>query len=215
MDKQLIVAFTAEGSTDEAFLGRIINRTLQEVSQRHGNPFVVISFLWLGASKGEAVVRKAIYAYEQTGAQLLVIHRDTDQHNRHFILEKHLNPVISQLPELLLKEMPIVPLIIKHEQETWAFADLDVLNDYLGTAFSKGDTGLPPNIETRANAKELLQDLLQTANRNKIGKRRHSLEKLMEHVADNIRLTQLAHLPSYQHFVTDLETALRKIGYIR
>jgi hypothetical protein len=215
MDKQLIVAFTAEGSTDEVFLGRIITRVLQNISRKHGNAFVVLSFLWLGTAKGNATIRKAIDAHEQTGAQLLVIHRDTDQHSRKFVLNNHLKPIVDQLSAELLRDMPIVPLVIKHEQETWAFADMALLNDYLQKDFSKKDTGLPPNIEDRADAKELLLQLLQKANVQKSGKRKFTVAKTMEHIADNIRLSELKKLPSYQQFTTDLETALHQIGYIR
>jgi hypothetical protein len=216
MSKQLYVAFTAEGSTDEVFLEIIIRRTLEEISRQNDFAFSVEEVIWLGAAKGDnPYLAKAVEAYNEKGAQILVVHRDTDQHSRQFISDKHFAPFLASLPENIRSEMPIVPLIIRHEQETWLFADLDALNEVLDGKLDRQALNLPPDIETRANAKELFKQTIRNANQGQSRGRGFKEDTVAEALADKIRLPQLAKLPSYQQFVTDLETALCKIGYIR
>jgi hypothetical protein len=208
-----MVAFTGEGSTDEVFLGTIINRTLEDISLRHGNAFDLISVSWLGSSKGKATLNIIKKAYEQ-GAQLLIVHRDTDQHSPTDTARHHIQPLLDQISADLLNQMPVVSLIIRHEQETWLFADLDSLEKELDGRLDRQALNLPPNIETRANTKELFNQALREASKKRGGRRGYDENDVIEALATTIRLSQLARLSSYQHFVTDMEAALRQIGYI-
>jgi hypothetical protein len=214
MSKQLIVAFTGEGSTDEAFLGTIISRGLDDISGRNGRTFDLITFTWSGSSKGNATTNKIRTAYEE-GAQIMFIHRDTDQHDRAFVLKNHFQPVLDQLEEEIQSAIHIVPLIIKHEQETWMLADLDILEEVLDGKMNRQNLNLPPNLETRTNTKELFKQIIRDANQGQSRGRGFKEDTVAEELADKIRLSQLARLPSYQQFVTDLEAALHQIGYIR
>lgn len=214
MSKQLIVAFTGEGSTDEAFLGTIIRRILDDISGRNGRSFDLISFTWSGSSKGAATTGKVKTAYEE-GAQIIFIHRDTDQHDHAFTFKHHIQPALDQLEEEIQAAIHIVPLIIKHEQETWLFADLDVLNEVLDGKLNRQNLNLPRNIETRANTKELFKQAIRDANEGQSRGRGFKEATVVEALAPKIRLSQLASLSSYQQFVTDLEAALRQINYIR
>jgi len=216
MSKQLYVAFTAEGSTDEVFLETIIRRTLEEISRANDLAFTVEEVIWLGAAKGEKrTLAKALEAYNEKGSQILVVHRDTDQHSRQDIFTNHFAPVLASLPEDVRADLPIVPLIIKHEQETWLFADLDALDEVLDGKLNRQNLNLPPDIETRANTKELFEQAIRDANEGQSRGRGFKEGTVVEALAPKIRLSQLANLPSYQQFVTDLETALRQINYIR
>jgi len=111
--------------------------------------------------------------------------------------------------------MPVIPLVIRHEQETWLFADLDALNEQLDGKLDRQRLNLPPNIETRANTKELFQQAIRDANQGQSRGRGFRESVVTEKLATTIRLSQLERLSSYQEFVKDLETALRKIDYIR
>lgn len=95
------------------------------------------------------------------------------------------------------------------------FADLDALDEQLEGRLDRYSLNLPSDIESRASAKELFKKTLREASKVKGGRRGYNEHTVIEALANTIRLTQLAHLPSYQQFVTDLETVLRKIGYIR
>jgi|GEM_PF-4423126 len=215
MTKQIVVAFTAEGSTDELFLGSIILRTLNEISRQNYRAFDAEDIIWLGAAKGEKTLKKIMIAYEQTGARMLIIHRDTDQNSRQFIIDNHLSPILAKIPTQVRDAIEVVPLVIRHEQETWLFADLDALDEELDGNLDRHALNLPPNIESRANTKELFKHVLRQAGRKRSGRRGYDENDIVEVLATTIRLSQLAQLPSYQQFVTDLETALCKIGYIR
>ena len=181
---------------------------------RHGNAFDLISFSWLGSSKGEATLNIIKEAYDQ-GAQLLIVHRDTDQYSPTETILQHIQPLLGQTSENLLNQMPVVPLVIRHEQETWLFADLDALNEQLEGKLDRRSLNLPPNIETRANTKELFQQAIRDANQGQSRGRGFKESVVTEKLAATIRLSLLARLPSYQQFVTDAEFALRQIGYIR
>lgn len=216
MSKQLYVAFTAEGSTDEVFLKVIIRRTLEEISRQNDLAFSVEEVIWLGAAKGDnPYLAKAVEAFNEKGAQILIVHRDTDQHSRQYIFNTHFAPVLANLPEDIRADLPVVPLIIRHEQETWLFADLNALNEVIDGKLDHQVLNLPPDIETRANAKELFKQTIRNANQGQSRGRGFKEDTVAEALADKVRLPQLAKLPSYQQFVTDLETALQKIGYIR
>lgn len=214
MPKQLIVAFTGEGSTDEVFLGTIIRRILDDISGRNGRSFDLFSLTWSGSSKSITTTNRIRTAYEE-GAQIMFIHRDTDQHDRAFVIKNHIQPALDQLEEEIQAAIHIVPLIIKHEQETWMLADLDALDEVLNGKLNRQILNLPPNIETRANTKELFKQAIKDANRGQRRRRGFKEGTVAETLASKIRLTHLARLPSYQQFVTDLETTLREINYIR
>lgn len=214
MAKQLIVAFTGEGSTDEVFLGTIIRRVLDDIAGRNGRSFDLISFTWYGSSKGAATLSKIRTAYEE-GAQIMFIHRDTDQHDRTFILENHIQPILDQLDKEIHSSIHIVPLIIRHEQETWMLADLDALDQVLGGKLNRQNLNLPPDLETRAHTKEIFEQAIRDANQGQSRGRGFQEDDVAELLADKIRLTRLARLPSFQRFVSDIKSALRQIGYIR
>ncbi len=187
---------------------------MEEISRRYGNAFDLISVSWLGSSKGDATLNKIQEAHEE-GAQLLIIHRDTDQHSTKDILRNHIQSLLDRTSEELLNQMPVIPLVIRHEQETWLFADLDALNEQLDGKLDRQRLNLPPNIETRANTKELFQQAIRDANQGQSRGRGFRESVVTEKLATTIRLSQLERLSSYQEFVKDLETALRKIDYIR
>ncbi len=62
MLKQLIVALTAEGSTDRAFLVPVIRRILESISLANGSAFEVEEIIWLGAAKGDRTLTRALEA---------------------------------------------------------------------------------------------------------------------------------------------------------
>lgn len=214
MAKQLMVIFTGEGSTDRFFLGTIILRTLQKIALQHFSAFDVYRIEWLGPSKGDATLKVIRKAFDE-GANLLIIHQDTDQYSVADTLLHHFQPLLNQTADDLLRQMPIVPLTIRHEQETWLFADLDALEEALDGKLDRPALHLPPDIEARANAKELFKQAIRHANRGQSRKRGFKEEIIVRQLAEKIRLSQLARLPSYQCFVVNLEAALRQIDYIR
>lgn len=214
MPKQLFVAFTGEGSTDKIFLGIIISRVLENIALQNNLAFQVMEIIWLGGSKGYRTITKATDAYN-AGAQLLFIHRDTDQHSRRFILEKHIEPILAGLEQKIKAEMQFVPLIIKHEQETWMLADLETLDRILGGKLDRNALNLPPNIEDRANTKELFKQAINTANNDQTRGRGYKLEAVVERLANDIDLGRLDVLKSYRQFVSATEDALRDIDYIQ
>ena len=72
MSKQLYVAFTAEGGTDEAFIGRIIYRTIDNIARQNSYIFSLEGLIWLGSAKGDATLAKINTGYHEKGAQLLI-----------------------------------------------------------------------------------------------------------------------------------------------
>lgn len=214
MSKQLYVAFTTEGGTDEAFLGTIIHRTIDHIASQNGYSFSLEGLIWLGSAKGETTLAKINTGYYERGAQMLIIHRDTDQHTPQFILDHHITPLLTRVPENIRAELQIVPLIIRHEQETWLFADLDALDHILKGNLDRRSLNLPPDIETRANTKELFHQVIRTTNAGRNRGRRLEPAFIAEQLAEIIDLDRLARLESYRRFVNDTQNALRNIGYL-
>ncbi|MFT5998386.1 MAG: hypothetical protein ACI81P_000839 [Neolewinella sp.] len=178
-------------------------------------PFTVESVVWMGPAKGAApTIRKAVKAYNEAGAQLLVIHRDTDQKPSQFIIDHHIAPVLADLPGNIRSELPIVPLIIRHEQETWMFADFDKLSDLLGGNLDRRALKLPPNLESRANTKEIMQQAIQMVNKGQTRGRGYKLDLITEQLAKELNLQQLERLPSYQDFIAATTVALRELTYL-
>ena len=214
MTKQLYVAYITEGATDEFPLGIIIRRTLERIATEHGGAFDVETVTWLGAAKGNITLRLAQEAYP-AGAQLLVIHRDTDQYSAAETMDQHITPIITELGEDFQSSIAVVPLIIKHEQETWLFADLDKLEEILGKPVDRKALNLPPNIEDRSNTKELFKTVLRLANEGQRRGRGLKEDAVATELAEEIRLERLTLLSSYQRFVIDIKAALRKINYLQ
>jgi predicted RecB family endonuclease len=214
MLKQLYVAFTGEGATDETFLSIIIRRTLEAISLREGGAFDIMDIIWLGSSKGANTLERTREAY-QAGAQILFIHRDTDQHSYEVTFQRHIQPIMDELPLEIREKLSIVSLLIKHEQETWMLADLDTLDEILGNKLDRAVLNLPPDLESRANTKELLKEAIRMANVGQTRGRGFKLDAVVERLANEIDLEQLKRLPGYQRFVQETEEALREIGYLR
>lgn len=213
MLKQLYAAYTAEGSTDQEFLGTIVSRTLGDIARQHGHPFELTSLIWLGSAKGEATFTRIKEAYH-TGALMLIIHRDTDQHDRIYVLEKHFSKLFTFAEKEVSEQLIIVPLIIKHEQETWLLADLPALNAILKTDFTRQSLQLPKNVEARADTKEIFDKIIYQANAGFTRNRGFNHNRVISELADTISLDALRKLKSYRHFVRDLEAALKKFGFL-
>lgn len=190
MTKQLYVAYVTEGTTDEIFLGTIIRRTLEAIARKNNGAFDVEMITWLGSAKGPTTVATAQAALP-AGAQLLFIHRDTDNHSVEFIYQKHVSPVINALGKDFTDQVSIVPLIIRHEQETWLFADLDQLSEVLGGQLDRTKLNLPPNIEDRSKAKELFKATIREANVGQRCGRGFKPDAVAAQLAEEIRLKRL------------------------
>jgi hypothetical protein len=108
-----------------------------------------------------------------------------------------------------------VPLVPVREMESWALADVTLVNELAGvdvTTTGVFEVDLLSKVEKLTNPKRTLAEALRSGTRRK--RRSRSVHDYLDTIARRIELDRLRAVPSFQAWQTDTETALRRIGFI-
>jgi len=152
--RALVLAFYAEGETDERFLPTVIRRTAEDVLVRYGRTSVdVLDPVVIDgrdikrrfARQDERILQAARAA---NGYHALLVHADADYPTRVRAFNERFQPgwrLVQQPPthDRCTRLMPIIPI---HMVEAWMLADADALREIIGTTVNAQRLGLPPTI---------------------------------------------------------------------
>lgn len=213
--RALVLAFYAEGETDERFLPTVIRRTAEDVLVRYGRTSVdVLDPVVIDgrdikrrfARQDERILQAARAA---NGYHALLVHADADYPTRVRAFNERFQPgwrLVQQPPthDRCTRLMPIIPI---NMVEAWMLADADALREIIGTTVNAQRLGLPPTIrqiERCADPKALLQQVIQNASAAQTRRRHAKVSEIPGPLAQKVRLDQLVALNAYRQFRRDL-----------
>jgi len=215
--RTLVLAFYAEGMTDERFLPTIIRRTAEDLLAARGrtsvevlDPFVIDHGIKRRFHTQEDRILAAARA--AAGYHALLVHADADHATRDRALNERYLPGFRRVqasPQGACSTL--VPLIPIHMVEAWMLADMDALRDVIGTTADAQQLGLPPTIhqiEDNPDPKALLHQVIRNASAGQTRRRRVKASEVVEPLAQRVRLDRLGTLAAYQQFRGDLLQAL-------
>jgi len=221
----LTIAFSPEGPTDIRFLGSVIRRTAEDLIANHGTTEAdVLEPFPFARPKGTALsgAEKLLAIARQThGLHCLMIHADADADTSQAAWDHRLTPGWQLIAADSTAQQQLVGLVPITMTEAWMLADTALLQEALDTNLEVvRDLGLPrPNrAEEVTHPKNELLRAIQQAQAALPPRRRQPDSELMADLyaqLDNIPLTSLRILPSFQKFEADFLAVLIQLGLAR
>lgn len=222
MRKVLTLGFYAEGSTDYAFLQPVIQRTAEQIlaDYGHGETDVFINPMQLTIKEKNnrdiSILHAARYAY---GYDILIIHSDADGPTADKAKRERFDPGllrVKQTNELVCEQL--VPIIPIQAIEAWLLADYELLLKEIGTDETLAALKIPEKarqVEKIANPKQRLRETVQKATAHRSRRKRETdILFLYQPMGEKINFRRLKQVPSYNQFVVDMTTTLKRINFI-
>jgi hypothetical protein len=207
--------FWGEGTSDERFLPKVIERVL------HALVFTAAKQSWeiyeptILKSKEENFTAQVIdIAQRADGYNFCFIHTDADAINaKEKALPHKIKPTLEALAAVPGRCTNIIFVVPVTKIENWKISDTDALRITIGTKLTDQALGLNmgrKQLEQRADSKLLLQNAILAAwkSKNQTGNVFHFMAELDASLANNIRLQSLYQLASFRDFVADLQQQL-------
>ncbi|MFP4394514.1 MAG: DUF4276 family protein [Anaerolineales bacterium] len=218
--KQLVLALYAEGSTDERFLPRIIQRTAEHLLARYGveilDPHVVNGDIHSRATLQEQIVAAA---KETRGYHILIVHQDADAPDQERALQERIQPgldLAQQEPEHYQQD--IVPLIPVRMIEAWMLADPVALCQAIPSCPTPDELNLPHKPEQVEHISDPKAELARITRiyqtRRRRSRSRSYLAKIQERLADEIAIERLKRVPAYQTFEQKFAQVLHELHFL-
>jgi hypothetical protein len=215
-------AFWGEGPSDERFLPKIIQRTLESVLlQCAQGEWEVLEPCIMKSAASNFVEQVIDIAQKSVGFTLVFVHTDADASDENQkAMPFKVNPALERLNQLS-EDMyckHIVAVIPVTKVENWKLSDLEALQSIFGVSLDWTKLGLNigvQQLEQRANSKELLEDAMKAATQLR-GRRRNSftLEDIDETLAKRISMQNIARFKSFQNFLERLKMSLTQQNII-
>lgn len=217
--RQVFIGYTTEGSTDVRFLGKIIERTFEEIAYESiGDVEPVIWPLKVDRNElpfKEYALKAAQQGVEEIGMMILCIHSDADDITNQTALENKIAPAL----ELINAQNDnstckiLVPVIPIQMTESWMLADKDLLKKEIGTTKTDDELKINRLPETIADPKAVIEEAIRIAQKEKTKRKRRELKigEIYLPVGQKISFDKLEQLSSYRQFQDDIRQAYRKL----
>jgi hypothetical protein len=217
MSNIIQIAYTTEGTTDERFLGNIIEKTFEDLLFESDteieihSPVHVIEACDTFKEKIRAVAIKYNYFH------VICIHCDSDDQDSNAVLINKINPafdIVKNTDDACKNLVAVIPVQMT---EAWMLADIDLLLTEINTDKTCGELNLPckaRNVETIADPKTRIKEALRAA---QIGSRRRSklsISNLYTPISQKLTIRQLEQLPSFRSFKEEVRRSLIKLNYL-
>ncbi len=222
----IIFALYAEGRTDERFLPLIIQRTAIDILIRQGkkivyvaDPVVLIPESPEPSSRAERILRAAQQA---SGYHALIVHADADHPAADQAMKERIQPGFERVLTERDKDKVcrhLVPIIPIRMTEAWMLADIEALQEVIGTDIDAEGLGISKksrNIEADTDPKQTIKDAIRNAEALRSSRRRRiKIGSLYEPLAGRIRLERLQLLSAYRQFADDLAETLAELHLVQ
>lgn len=217
--RQVFIGYTTEGSTDVRFLGKIIERTFEEIAYECiGDVEPVIWPLKVDRNElpfKEYALKAAQQGVEEIGMMILCIHTDADDTTNQTALENKIAPAL----ELINAQNDnstckiLVPVIPIQMTESWMLADKDLLKKEIGTTKTDDELKINRLPETIADPKAVIEEAIRIAQQEKTKRKRRELKigEIYLPVGQKISFDKLEQLSSYRQFQDDIRQAYREL----
>ena len=219
MGNILQIAFTTEGTTDERFLGNIIEKTFETLLFEAATEIEIHSPVHVSES-GETFNEKIkAIATTYNYFHVICVHCDSDSKSNADVLKNKIEPAFQLVAETNKACKNLVAVIPVQMTEAWMLADIDLFLKEIGTDKACDELNLPckaTQIEKIADPKKRIETALRIAQSGK-PKRRHRLKiaDLYTPLSQKLNQQQLERLPSCRLFKKNVESALKKLNYIQ
>ncbi len=218
--KQLVLALYAEGSTDERFLPRIIQRTAEHLLAGYGveilDPFMINGDIHSRATIQEQLVAAARKTH---GYHILIVHQDADAPDQDRALQERIQPGLDIVrQESDHHQQNIVPLIPVRMVEAWMLADPVALCQAIPGCSAPDKLDLPKKPERVERISDPKAELKRIASIYQARRRRSRWityrAKIQERLADEIAIERLKRVPAYQTFEQKFSQVLRELHFL-
>ncbi|WP_370943849.1 DUF4276 family protein [Amycolatopsis sp. cg5] len=212
--RPLKTAIAVEGSSDETFFKVLVDRVLREIANVHCEP---------GFDVGTPMVfRRGPDTWKTLCEQLRAPAADFDLALFHYDgttkpereAKKSWEPMLREWEResapggrpLLLQLVPV------REMESWALADLDEVNQLIGSTVCSSrvfEAAHLPQVERLSDPKRTLAEALRSGRQ-----KRRSIHFHLEALAERVSLTKLLSVPSFRDWRDETIAGLDKLGFI-
>ena len=218
MSNILQIAFTTEGSTDERFLGNIIERTFESLLFEGNTEIEIHSPVHVTGNSESFIEKIKALAITYNYFHIICVHCDSDSISNEAVLNHKINPAFQLVNETDNVCKNLVAVIPVQMTEAWMLADIDLFLEEINTDKSCNELNLPcrvGNIENISNPKARIEDALREAQMN-ISRRRSKLKiaDLYTPISQKLSLYQLEQLPSFRDFKENVRCSLIKLNYL-
>ncbi len=220
MNKQLIVGFATEGSTDHRFLESVIQRSFEDVAFECAGQTEILPVQCLRKKPGDFV--KVVKAYardaDKRGIMILCVHVDADDTTDAIVFEHKIKPAFSMVKKsqdehLCRNLVAIVPIQMT---EAWMLSDKELLKSEIGTNKNDKELGIDKLPESYKDPKQAIIAAIAVGRQDMPKRRRKGLRigELYSPIGQKVALTSLEKLESYQKFRKAIRSAFRKLNYL-
>jgi hypothetical protein len=221
MNKQVIIGFSTEGTTDFNFLESIVQRSFEETAFECSGPVEILPVQYLKKPAGDFIemVRICAWQADAQGIMVLCIHTDADSDTDTNAFEHKITPAFAAVEGLLAEGLckNLVAVVPVQMTEAWLLADSTLLKDEIGTAKGDEELGIHKNPESYADPKQIIENAIRIARQDMPRRRRNelALADLYAPLGQKIALRQLERLASYIKFKKAVRGAFTKLSYLR
>lgn len=218
--KQLVMALYAEGSTDERFLPKIIQRTAEHLLAEYGVDILDIEVINGKTHRLSTLLEQFEAAAKKAkGRHILIVHQDADAPDRESTLRERIQPGLDAVRQDPKKyQQNIIPLIPVRMVEAWMLADPVALCQAIPGCPAPDELNLPGKPEQVEHISDPKAELKRITNIYQARRRRsrsHSyLAKIQGRLADEIAIERLKRVPAYQAFEQKFSQVLRKLHFL-
>ena len=220
---QIIIGYTAEGTTDIRLLESILQRTFVAVGMECTQQIEVIDpIIRVDKETGKDFISQIYDGAKKAfndGIMAFCIHVDADSNDDTDAMTHKINPSFNSIydsPDTNICKN-LIPIIPVRMSEAWMLADKELLKEEIGTLKTDEDLGINRFPESFANPKHTIEEAIRIARSGEGKRRRHTLKisELYQPIGQKIPLESLERLPSYRSFKDAVRTAYRRLNYLQ
>ncbi len=216
MENVILVSFLGEGTTDYRFFSNIVQRLIGELLLQQGKEGVI---QWQPINKNGGSAQEIVYnaSVRARFSSTLVLHSDTDNKTFEETIFNKFQSGLDQINKSSDDEVckNITLAIPVTETEAWMLIDKELLKSEMNTTLSNHALGLTyqqNRIERIADPKQKINNAINIHHQSLPKKRRKYavvIDDLYEGISQNVELSTLELLDSYQSFKSSLISALQ------
>ena len=219
MSNILQIAFTTEGSTDERFLGTIIEKTFESLLFDSATEIEIHSPVPVSATGQSFSDKIKLIAVTYNYFHVICVHCDSDFKSDNEVLSRKINPAFELVNKTDRACKNLVAVIPIQMTEAWMLADIDLFLAEINTDKSCTELDLPckaSQIESIADPKTRIQKALLKAQRKKSRRRsKLKISDLYTPLSQNLKQQELEQLPSFKTFKKAARESLVRLNYLQ
>lgn len=215
----LQIGYTTEGSTDERFLGRIIERTFEYELMKSDFEIDIHPPIHLDEKSDSFNEKIEKIATTYNYFHVICVHCDADAPSADVVMQRKIIPAFNEAKNNPDNCKNLVAIIPVQMTEAWMLADIDLFIKEINSVKSCDELELPCKarlIETIADPKARIENALRI-DRQKLPRRRTKLRiaDIYTPLGQKIPIEALNELPSFRAFKENVTRSLVSLKYLR